>query len=447
MKAGGNPARNADWPNDLLRPVSTLPEYTRLWVAFSGGLDSALLLHVVASCHSDVTALHINHQLQSNHQQTEQFCRDVCDRLGVPLAVECVDVEVSDTGAGGLEEAARNARYRVFERRLGEGDLILMAHHGDDQAETILFRLLRGSGVSGLAGMPAIRALGRGGLYRPWLAVGRDRLEEVAVSSGLSWVEDPSNVSQVYDRNYLRHAVIPGLKKRWPGLLKRMGHSAGACRESAELNQRLAELHWQSCSDKGRLCLAALRELTALERRNLVRWWLQRQRLEVPASVSLDQGLADLLSAADDRSPELRGNGFSLQRYRSHLYLVPHVTVPERPITLAPNESVAWGNWRLRLAPEPTADTPKNPHPPIRVSTRQGGERVNIRPEGPSRALKTWLQEQGVPPWERALMPLVYRHCSEGEELIAIGDLWCSDQYSGSAPATGWRLIVERDFD
>lgn len=447
MKAGGNPARPVDWPNDLLGPINTLPEHSRLWVAFSGGLDSALLLHVVASCHSDVTAIHINHQLQANHQQTEQFCRDVCEGLGVPILVECVDVEVSDTGAGGLEEAARNARYQVFARRLGDGDLILMAHHGDDQAETVLFRLLRGSGVSGLAGMPASRPLGQGSLHRPWLAVGRDRLEEVAGRSGLSWIEDPSNVSQVYDRNFLRHAIIPGLKKRWPGLLKRMGHSAGACRESAELNQRLAELHWQSCSDRGRLALAKLRELSALEQRNLVRWWLQEKRFQVPASASLDQGLSDLLSAAEDRAPEIRGAGFSLRRYRGYLYLVPDVILPKGPINLFPNRLAVWGGWQLRLTQAPPTSNSKIPPPPIRVSTRQGGERIRIRPEGPSRALKTWLQEQGVPPWERALLPLIYRQRSEGEELVAVGDLWCSDQYSGSAPATGWRLIVERDFD
>ncbi|WP_323752860.1 tRNA lysidine(34) synthetase TilS [Marinobacter sp.] len=447
MKAGGNPARHADWPDDLLLPVSTLPKYSRLWVAFSGGLDSALLLHVAASCHADVTALHINHQLQTNHQQTEQFCRDVCVSLGVPIVVEYVDVPVSGTGAGGLEEAARDARYQVFERLLGDGDLILMAHHGDDQAETVLFRLLRGSGVGGLSGMPAERPLGRGQLYRPWLAFGRDRLEAAAANAGMSWVEDPSNASQVYDRNYLRHTIMPSLKGRWPGLLKRIEHSAGACRESAELNRRLAELHWQSCSDNGRLVLAAVRPLSALEQRNLVRWWLQSQRCEVPASASLDQGLSDLLNAAEDRAPEIRGAGFSLRRYRGYLYLVSDFTVPQGATDLSPGQAVAWGEWQLRLMPVQQGSTPKNPPPPIRVSTRQGGERVRFRAEGPSRALKTWLQEQGVPPWERAALPLIYRQGSGGEEIIAIGDLWCSGQYSGSAPATGWRLIVERDFD
>ncbi|MFV8570937.1 tRNA lysidine(34) synthetase TilS [Marinobacter sp. SBS5] len=447
MKAGGNPARHADWPDDLLGPVSTLPEYSRLWVAFSGGLDSVLLLHVAASCHSDITALHINHQLQANHQQTEQFCRDVCESLGVPIVVERVDVPVSNTAAGGLEEAARNARYQVFERRVGDGDVMLMAHHGDDQVETVLFRLLRGSGVSGLSGMPASRPLGRGRLHRPWLAVGRDRLEDVAASSGVSWVEDPSNVSQVYDRNYLRHAIMPSLKKRWPGLLKRMGHSAGACRESAELNRRLAELHWQSCSDKGRLALASVRALSSLEQRNLVRWWLQKLHFEVPASSSLDQGLFDLLNAAEDRAPEIRGAGFSLRRYRDYLYLVPDYVVPQEIADLSSRQVIEWGDWRLQLMPVQQGNTAKNSPPPIRVSTRQGGERVKIRAEGPSRPLKTWLQEQGVPPWERAALPLVYRHEGGGSELIAIGDLWCSEQYSGSAPATGWRLIVERDFD
>src|SRR5690554_4669206 len=117
MKAGGNTARDTDWPGDLLGPVSQLPAFSRLWVAFSGGLDSAMLLQVAASCHPSVTALHINHQLQPNHQQTEQFCRRTCERLGVELVVQRVNVEVKDTGAGGLEEAAR---ARSEERRVGK---------------------------------------------------------------------------------------------------------------------------------------------------------------------------------------------------------------------------------------------------------------------------------------------------------------------------------------
>lgn len=445
MKAGGNTARESGWPEDLLGPVSSLPDSSRILVALSGGLDSTLLLYVAAACHRNVCALHINHQLQPNHSQTEQFCRSLCERLAVPLLVERVDVSVSESGSGGLEEAARMARYDVFRRVLGAGDLLLMAHHADDQVETVLFRLLRGTGVTGLAGMPESRRLGQGALFRPWLAVSRDRLEQVARDVGLSWVEDPSNTSLAFDRNYLRHAVLPGLKERWPGLLKRVEHSARACAESDTLSHRLAELQWQMCSDSGQLRLASIQALSPLEQKNLVRWWIHRQGLKMPALADWDQSLAELVQAGEDRTPEIRGDGFSLRRYRGYLFLVPNVEVPAHSAGLEPGRTLQWGPWTLRLTP--TATTPEAAPPPIRVSTRQGGERLRFEEGGHSRSLKTWLQEQGVPPWERALLPLVYHETPGASELIAVGDLWCSEQYSGSAPAAGWRLIVERDCD
>ncbi|MBE0485252.1 tRNA lysidine(34) synthetase TilS [Marinobacter sp.] len=447
MKAGGNAIQPPGWPDDLLGPVCSLPEYTRLWVAFSGGLDSALLLQVAAACHPDVTALHVNHQLQPNHEQTEQFCRDECARLGVQLVVERVDVALANTGAGGLEGAARSARYQAFKNRLGDNDLILMAHHGDDQAETVLFRLLRGTGVHGLAGMPGTRPLGRGWLFRPWLEVSRERLEQMARASGMAWVEDPSNTSLAFDRNYLRHSVLPGLKSRWPGLLKRMARTARACGESEWLNQRLAELQWRSCADAGRLKLEPFQGLSGAEQTNLMRWWIHRQGWRVPALSDWDKALQSMLNAGEDRVPEIRGEGFSLRRYRAHLYLVPNLGVPDSTADLVPGRILQWGPWRLQLVPKLSAANPKITPPPIRVSTRQGGERLRLAAAEPSRALKTWLQEQGVPPWERALLPLVYRHGQGISELIAVGDLWCSEQYSGSAPAAGWRLIVERDCD
>lgn len=447
MKAGGNAARDSDWPDDLLRPVSELPDCSRLWVAFSGGLDSALLLHVAASCRPDITALHINHQLQPNHAQNEQFCRKLCADLGVPIVVERVAVAGADTGVGGLEEAARSARYGVFKARLSDNDLLLMAHHADDQVETVLFRLLRGSGVNGLAGMPRSRGLGQGQLVRPWLDVSRERLAQVASAADMDWIEDPSNASHAFDRNYLRHAVLPGLKARWPGLLKRISHSARACGESDQLNRRLAELQWQVCEDAGRLKIEPLRALSEPEQRNLVRWWIQDQGWQLPALSDWGQALADMLNAGDDREPEIRGEGFSLRRYRGHLYLVAGTVVPEQSTWLVPGQPLTWGRWYLQLVAEPATATAKIPPPPIRVSTRQGGERVRFAAGGHSRALKTWLQEQGVPPWERALLPLVYQHQPGNTELIAIGDLWCSGQYSGGAHAGGWRLIVERDCD
>lgn len=463
MTPGAKPESGVAWPDRLCAPVRSLPEHSRLWVALSGGLDSVLLLHVVAQCHRNRTpvgAIHVNHQLQANADETEALCRAQCQRLGVPLVCRRVTVDAGkgktkETSAdqsqglgtvGGIEEAAREARYGVFEQVLESGDLLLMAHHGDDQAETVLFRLLRGSGVAGLAGMPAQRSLGAGQLVRPWLALERIELEQAARDAELNWVEDPSNIDLGYDRNFLRHAVLPKLKARWSGLTRRMARSAGACADSAYLSDRLAELQWAEVAESARcLDLDRFRELAPLEQTNLLHWWVRSQGFPAPAVADWQQIVSELCHAGEDREPELRGDGFSLRRFQRRLYLVP--TAPEppgQPQVLSARQPLRWGDWWLTLEPAENTDQGV---PPIRVSTRQGGERLRPHPEGPSKTLKNWLQEQSVPPWERARLPLVFAGSGELEELIAVGDLWCSEHYSGSAPAAGWRLIVQRECD
>ncbi|MBY6034911.1 tRNA lysidine(34) synthetase TilS [Marinobacter daepoensis] len=445
MKAGGNTTAGTEWPEDLLGPILNLPDYHQLWVAFSGGLDSSLLLQVVAAAHPAVRALHINHQLQPNHEDTERTCREVCERLGVSLNVHRVSVDAED---GGIEAAAREARYEAFHSVIGPGDLLLMAHHADDQAETVLFRMLRGSGVRGLAGMPRTRALRRGHLFRPWLGISRARLLQVASERGIPWVEDPSNVSEVHDRNFLRHSVMPRLSERWPGLLKRIAYSARACAESEALNRRLAEMQWADCGDdEGRVRLVPFSSLTGLERKNLVCWWIRSNGFALPGVSDWDAVLGALVHAAPDRNPELVGDGFCIRRYRHHLYLVPEVEVPSGPEVLTVGRTLRWGYWSLRLVPANDGTTTETSHPEIRVSTRQGGEGVRFTENGPSRSLKTWLQERGVPPWERPVLPLVSEIRDGHDEWVAIGDLWTSGRYSGSAHAAGWRLIVERDCD
>lgn len=439
------------WPESLCEPVRSLPDHSRLWVALSGGLDSVVLLHLAAFCHRSQAlcgAIHVNHQLQPNASETEAFCRAQCERLNIPFVARKVTVNTGkdEPGPGGVEEAARKARYGVFEQLLAPGDVLLMAHHADDQAETVLFRLLRGSGAAGLSGMPRSRVLGAGRLVRPLLRFERADLEYWAVNAGLSWIEDPSNSDRSYDRNYLRHAVIPGLKARWPGLTRRIRYTADACADSEFLSQRLAEVQWAHCSDaKGRLVVNTLLALTLAEQKNLLRWWIRECGFREPQMSGWGQVIHDLLNASEDRKPELRGKGFFLRRFQGRLYLVPaRPELSDPPVTLIPGEPLAWNGWRLCIE---ATHTPDKPLPPIRISTRQGGERVRLHSDGPTRPLKKWFQEQSVPPWERPCIPLVFAEFDDAEVLIGIGDLWCSDQYSESTPAAGWRLIVERDND
>lgn len=449
MTPGAEPGSGFRWPEALCAPVRELPDHTRLWVALSGGLDSTLLLHLAAHCHGcsgAVRAIHINHQLQPNASDTESFCRGECERLGVPLVVERVTVDGGRSSGAGIEEAARKARYAALEALVGKGDLVLMAHHGDDQAETVLFRMLRGSGVAGLAGMPASRELGTATLVRPLLGFERAELERWARVAGLSWVDDPSNTDQRFDRNFLRHTVLPLLRDRWPGLNRRLRHTAESCGESEALNRKLAALQWQAIGgDRDRLPVDGLKTLPLAEQKNLLRWWARERGFHAPTPGDWQQVIRDLLFAAEDREPEFRSDGFSLRRFQGDLCLVPdRGPLPDAPVDLEPGDGVAWGEWSLRLE---SVVTPEQSLPPIRIFTRQGGERVRFRPDGPSRSLKKWLQEVGVPPWERARLPLVFAGSGDAAELIAIGDLWCSEQYSGGAHAAGWRLVVERECD
>jgi|26BtaG_2_1085354.scaffolds.fasta_scaffold18321_2 tRNA(Ile)-lysidine synthase len=451
MTPGAEPDSGFCWPEALCTPVRELSDFSRLWVALSGGLDSTVLLHLAAHCHGPagtVHAVHINHQLQSNASETEAFCRALCADLNVPLIVERVSIDTDNAreGAGGIEEAARNARYRVLEDLIRPRDILVMAHHGDDQAETVLFRILRGSGVAGLAGMPASRALGAGRLVRPLLHLERSELEGCARAAGLSWIDDPSNSDERFDRNFLRHTVLPLLRTRWPQLNRRLRHSAEACAESEILNRKLAALQWRSLGgERDRLPKQGLVTLSLAEQKNLIRWWVRERGFQPPSVGDWQQVIQELLFAGDDREPELRGEGFSLRRFQGDLYLVPEaVPLPETPVALEPGPARRWGEWTLKLEPTGTA---KATPPPIRVSTRQGGERVRFYPGARSRSLKKWLQELAVPPWQRARLPLVFAGPEGAGELIAIGDLWCSEQYSGGAHAAGWRLVVERECD
>lgn len=448
MTRGADNSDHPAWPRELLTPLRSLQVAGRVRVALSGGLDSVLLLHLARTVFADhpggLSAIHVNHQLQACADRFESHCRAVCAALAVPLDVETVTVSGNAGGrAGGVEAAARKARYQVFETRLAPGDLLLMAHHADDQTETLLFRLLRGSGVAGLAGMPARRPLGEGELARPLLEFRRRYLENEARRAGLDWIEDPSNRDPRHDRNYLRHSILPLLESRWPGLDRRLAAVAQSSREARELAEELARIHHQRCGDEsGCLRLPDFMALSRTQQKNLLQWWLQQN--DCPPLILSDWPgtLAGFTDAVDDGTAEIRGRGFVLRRFRGRIHLLSlrqgSGDLPQSWLT--PASPLMWEGRRYRLQASPGRG---DSWPQLRVSLRQGGERIRPRPRGPSRPLKKWLQEMALPPWERDRLPLFH----DGGELVAVGDLWCHPRYRGEAPDSGWKIVVEHHFN
>lgn len=416
-------------PALLLAELQRLPRADSYWIAFSGGLDSLVLLHALAAIRerlpARLRALHVDHGLQSDSLRWAAGCERQSLSLKIPL--EIIKIEIIPKSGVSLEALAREARYRALGGRMAPGDILLTAHHQDDQAETLLLQLLRGSGVSGLAAMPSLAALGDGWLARPLLGFSRSLLANYARAEGLEWIEDPSNRHLAFDRNYLRHQVIPVLRARWPALGRSLSRSARHCAEAQTLIDELArrDLAGAVADESGCLDTKALRSLPAPRCRAVLRQWIARQGLPLPPAVALDRILDELLTAAQDRCPEVIWRGAEVRRFRGKLYLLPPLPPFDRvwsrqwdgrgPLILPA------GLGRLLLEPVPEMAQP------LSVSFRRGGERCRPLGSSHSRSLKQLLQEAGVPPWERGRIPLVWR---EGE-LAAVGDLWCCGKALG----------------
>ena len=398
----------------LQQAACELAGVPRIVVAYSGGLDSTVLLHLMASRADDalLTALHVNHQLHADADEWEQHCRLQCLALGVPLAVQSVAVHEHGDGP---EAAARHARYAAFEAQLGDGEALLLAQHLDDQAETLLLRLLRGAGGEGLSGMPWRRSLGRGWLLRPLLEVPRSALLEYARAHRLQWIEDPSNRSVRFDRNYLRREVMPLLEARWPAYRQTFARAAGHLRQSARLGFVGAPpSRYSVVGDPG----FAIDDLPGerVAAAQAVRAWLQDRGLPMPSSAQLGEFMHQL-DTAD--GAQLRTAVWVLQRYREAVYCyLPYAFEPPSPMKfyLGQRRAIAHVGVVTLARADNTRPEVSDASAAYTLCFRRGGERLRMV-DGSHLALKTLFQSVALPPWWRARMPLLF--C--GELLLVAG--------------------------
>lgn len=417
--ANASPMRAFD-PEHLIRALVPFLAVERVWIAFSGGLDSACLLSAAAAVANrlpgPLSAVHLDHGLHPDSTRWAEHCQRVCGALGIPLVVR--RLTISRAPGASLEAAAREARYAALAALLGPGELLLTAQHQDDQAETLLLALLRGSGPDGLAAMPLVADLGPGRLVRPLLDVPRSALEAYARVQGLTWVEDPSNASPSFDRNYLRHRVLPVLRERWPAASTTLARSAGHCAEAAGLIEAHAEQSLGGLGGKhpGTLSMLALACLDPPLARAVLRLWLRRQGRPLPDTAHLGRILTEVIPARVDANPLVAWPGCEIRRFRDDLFALP--PLPPRPIGWARS----WDSGVLTL-PVPLGTLERLPDggstaPLQRLQVRFGVAGQWCRPGGVGhhRPLKKIFQEAGVPPWLRPYVPLTF----DGDRLVAV---------------------------
>lgn len=353
----------------------------------------------------DVVAVHVDHALHPDSQAWAERTQAACVAIGLPCAV--TRVEVCANAGESLEEAARRARYDALRESMREGDILATAHHRDDQAETVLLRLMRGAGVSGLAAIRPVRAFGPGRLVRPLLELSRADVRTWARAHIDEWVEDPDNENPARERNYLRHRIMPLLTARWPAAGEMIARSADWCRAADEALEQLRTPLLEATTD-GRRGLD-IASLDALER-DAARWVLRRAILNAglppPPETAVVRVLEEMMPARADAAPKVSWRGGEIRRYRRALYCMAPLPAPPAAEALIP-----WSTGEPLQLPQGLGQLSlEGPHQPLTLAIGWpvGGETIRL-PNRPTRRLKKLFQERGVPPWVRRRTPLIYR--------------------------------------
>ncbi len=405
---------------------TTAGKPARYVVAFSGGLDSTVLMHALAHFSEiPVLAIHIDHGMQADSSDWGEQCSRAAADLDIEFQSLRVDVQLES--GNGPEASARDARYAALHAELNDNDWLLSAHHREDQAETLLLNLIRGSGPAGVAGIGDIRRFGPGWLARPMLNVDRADILQYATERGFAWVDDPSNTDRRFDRNFLRHEVLPRLKERWPDIATRLQRSAGHAGEASQLLVDLAAMDLESLgATAARLPIDGLSDLSAARQRNVIRYALRDLGLSTPTALQLGRVLKEVIPARVDAQPLVSWPGASVRRYRNGLYLLPEnlaEAIETTPVTGEKSDlGVGLGTLHFELCAE-IGISPELFSAGLTIRPRIGGEEIQPQRQAHTRKLKKLLQEAGIVPWMRDRLPLVY----SGERLVAVGDLWLAE--------------------
>ena len=415
-----------------------------VWIAYSGGMDSHVLLDAAATLQSELQkplrVIHIHHGLQPVADYWADHCQQICATLQIPC--EVIHVHVNTQRGESVEAQARLARYAALQNRVGKDEILLTAQHQDDQAETLLLQLFRGAGVAGLAAMPARSRLGQSWLVRPFLSLSQQQLRNYAQQKNLQWIEDDSNQNTRFDRNFLRHEIMPRLQSRWQQIHTVLSRTARHQAEAQDLLSELGNEDLTRCLSKqfsNAISLSELNKLSAARQRNVVRTWLKQCHLSMPSTQHLQAILETMSRATQDRQPRIAWAGGEVRRYQGCLFALsalPHI--PDFPAIIwnsHQNLSLPFGELRAKLTSGKGVLLPESATVQIRL--RRGGE--CCRWQGHQREIKKLLQQFFIPPWLRPFFPLIY----VDDTVVAIPNLLICDGFSVSSHEMGWEFFWE----
>lgn len=420
-----------------------LPAHSSILVGLSGGVDSAVLLHLLHKLAPrfswQLTALHVHHGISRNADEWARFCADLCARHHIPLLVEQVDI--TPLRAHGIEAAARKLRHAAFDRQ--SHDFVALAHHADDQAETLLLQLLRGAGVRGASAMPLLaERVGLPDILRPLLHFSRQEILEYAVAHDLQWIEDESNADDSYPRNFLRNRLLPLLGERFPAYRETLTRSAQHFAEASKLLDELAQQDGAEAIHTDTLDVAALQALSPARAKNLLRYFLHRAGAPMPQAVQLDDMLRQLCTSRKDAAVCVDYSEWQVRRYQGRVYVQRSLGEFDRNFVLSwhGEDKLDWPALYAWLSFQHINSSgislAKLHRAPVTLRLRQDGETLRPHPNSATRTLKNLLQEHKIPPWYRDRLPLLY--C--GEELVSVPGVAIAAEYQADGHEAAIRV-------
>ena len=410
-------------------------------VALSGGVDSVVLLHLLHQLqkthHFTLKASHVHHGLSKNADKWVKFCEKLCAKLSISLDVNYI--QLPQKKSLGMEGEARRLRYEKLLQ--SKTDLVVLAHHEDDQAETFLLQLIRGAGVKGLSSMAHFDDRRR--LWRPLLNASRTDIESYAKKHQLKWIEDESNLNTDFDRNFIRSKILPILKNRFTHIIKVISRSASHLAEAQHLLDDLAELdlksYLKSSNYKRKLQVKTLEKLSLSRAKNVLRYWLEINDQLMPSKDLLDECLRQVLIAKKDATIKIQlSKDFEIRRYKDEIYIVKKNKNKEK------NYAIIWQGESEILLPNGAQLNFKKvkgsginfkflDHQKLKIRNRQGGEFFKPDSKRPTKKIKQLLQESDLPPWEREFFPMIFI----GNELAAVPNFGIDQKYQAGPQMTG----------